>query len=495
MTFNIIGKTIIDPNGKEFIPRGFNIAGYNYTYTAQRQGTAYINGVARVIGPYPQDAIPYLQAWGVNTVRLHGDIFNPTSRGGDFRADKMAAVDEAVQAITGAGMVCILEYAHWINNQAAGGILTNNSFPTLQQVIDKGVEFANLYKNNPYVWLEPVNEPVGTITPSSSQLDAWVYMYQKFIKAIRDAGCNNIIVCNGIAWGQEGSNWNADPVITSRSAILSRGRQLLSFRDPDNSNTPIVDYKNILFGFHMYEQWGNDANGFTQEGYNNKFRDYVDRVHALDLSLFVGEFGAFNANNQTEKATQAFYTVSKEKRVGGLYWDWHGNRSSNEGLCNLQVIYNSTLGDRNIWGGYLITPTNGTKPTNLRSNPVKYNGNDFWEWNKYWTNTLALSGFTIGGSNYFGKIHTTIGFSRTFSPSTVQKISTALSNLYIPSDTASTGTTDSYSLREDSSYLLREDGSLIIRGNAPIYITLLRENGDLILREDSSLLLRQDDDN
>lgn len=441
--FNIVGKRIFAPDGSEFIPRGFNFLGYRYGKANQRAGTAWINGQPRVIGPYIEDSMVYAEAWGVNTIRVCCNPLN-TTLGGDTRAESIA---NAVEEITSRGIVCMLEYCHHVNGQAAGYILSSTTNPSLQQVADLGAEYAELYKDNPYVWLEPINEP-GSMNPAS-QLDSWARMYQVLIKAIRDTGNTNPIVCNGLFFGQEGVSYNANPVPTGSSAILSRGRNLLSFRDPNNPYAPIANYSNILFGIHVYETWGLDTDPYTQEQYTEKLRNYITRVHELDLAIFLGEFGSDNNLNPTEKATQASYTVSKEKRIGALYWDYHGDTGAGRGLTPTYVIDN-----KNIQGGYTITPLDGTKPTNLRpSNGGRHNGEDFWNWLRYWDNTLYKSTLKIGGANYFGKIHTVLGLSKALSDATIRKLSDFIYKIEIPSDSSPYPIAEYFVLREDDGYL------------------------------------------
>jgi Cellulase (glycosyl hydrolase family 5) len=495
-TFSIVGKRIYDPDGSEFIPRGFNLAGWGYVHWAQLWGNVYIDGSLRVISGLPRDAIPYLKAWGINTIRLHCDIFTAVTRGGDFATPMMTRIDDAVQNLTDEGIVCILEYSHFINGKPAGGMLTNATNPTLDQVISKGVEFANLYKDNPYVWLEPMNEPGTGQAPTTTLLDQWVYTYQKYIKAVRDTGANNIILCNGLSWGQDGSSWDTSPVVTGRSAILSRGSQLLSFRDPDNNFASAVNYSNILFGFHAYEQWGHDDLPFTQEQWTQKMRNYVARVQDLGLALIIGEFGNWN-NYHTEFATQATYTISKEKRIGALYWDYYGRGikpTGGGGLCFRQTMYNTSLGyDVGLEAGYFINKLDGTKPTNLYSSPYKYNGNDLWEWLRYWDDSLYKSNLIIGGTNYFGKIHTVLGLSKALPATSIRKLSDFIYNIQLPSDSSPYPINEYLVLREDEDYLLREDGTYILTEDSEIlYSSLLREDGDFILREDDTYLLRED---
>ena len=96
----------------------------------------------------------------------------------------------------------------------------------------------------------------------------WLEPHESVIRAIRqDIGAQNMIVCMGYGSGYDDGNMGAMDVIENQSAILTYG--------PDLAKR----YTNIVFAFTALETWS--------PGGANKLNDYLDRVQARRLPIFV----------------------------------------------------------------------------------------------------------------------------------------------------------------------------------------------------------------
>jgi hypothetical protein len=175
-----------------------------------------------------------------------------------------------------------------------------------------------------------MNEPGGS-TNSAQYYDKWVSLHRSLISIIRAQGASNVIVIDGMWYGQDaGNTFDSDNILDSESAILSRGPEILS----GNSN--------IVFSVHAYAQWG---------GAESRLANFIDRVKAKGMALLIGEAGAETGSTTLWKAgARHGFTVSRQKNVGVLAWHWQPGD-------NFDL---TTGGDG--WGKSVNSETN---PTNL----------------------------------------------------------------------------------------------------------------------------------
>jgi uncharacterized protein YjdB len=293
--FTVVGSKIYDPCGNEFYPVGANLNGPNWVWPGTCEG----------------GALNFKNVWNFNTVRLNMAYYDilrgwPTFPQGQMitSAQNQATLDRIIDEYTSLGIVVQLELHDWT------GTYPNSS--DVQKICDQFRFWANRYKDNPWVWFNPINEPGGHQDNPVNPL--YRDVHREFVKAIRDdAGANNMIVIDGAAYGQDvGGTYNANLVEEQRSGILSYGQSIKSFGGKT--------YENVIFAFHVYGQWGfgTDAQRAT------KMIDYIDRVHAKGLHLHVGELGWYS-NNQTDPealGTRTAYQVCPGKDVGVIAW--HG---------------------------------------------------------------------------------------------------------------------------------------------------------------------------
>ncbi len=204
-------------------------------------------------------------------------------------------IDKIVKEYTSRKVVVQLEAHDFTGKYPLPG-----SNPSLNDLINWHVKYAQKYKSNPYVWFNIMNEP------GSGRLDSnWKTVNEAVVKAIRGTGARNIIVCDGHGFASE--LWNSgDGLVTEKdSAILAYGQYLTKA------------YANLVFSVHMYS-W---------TGKTSKFDDFVKKVQGKSLAIMVGEFGTQMQKNGLDDTFQSVRTtlkVCKNRKVGWLQWAWDG---------------------------------------------------------------------------------------------------------------------------------------------------------------------------
>lgn len=313
-SFRVQGSAIYGPDNQEFIIKGTNIQG---------PGWCWSRDVA-------QDADLIARTWQFNTVRVNSTVKNGCSTS---NTDSIL-----VDAFTSRGIVVIFEAHDWTGTLPTGADLT--------LLKNWHTRLATKYKTNPYVWFNVMNEP-GDCTPIAQT--SWYAVHREVIQAIRNTGANNVVVCDGNTWGTEDGCSGADTVSTRMSAVLTYGRQLTT------------EFANVVFSYHIYCGW--NAGGVAKMG------NYLDRVRAKNLAIFVGEFGyAPGPQCVSQPATEAMYELVVPRRIGRAVWHWYGGD-----------VNQLTVAD-NPAGGWRINSTTA-KPTNLT-----------WLGNRVWDDTHAANG-------------------------------------------------------------------------------------------------------
>lgn len=271
--FRTVGTKIIDPNGVEFVADGVNMGTWNKT-------TQFDDIV---------------HCWGFNSIRIHtfllGSYGKPNPKEDDY-----AELSEIVDKFTAAHIVVIFDANDRIGSYYADG----PEFDTLTQF---WTDMATRFKTNPYVWFDLHNEPDKLV----GDFERWTSYHQRLIRLVRDTvGANNIVLVEGTSWGQDAGDYGKNLISPAKSAILTRGDDLRSFGGKT--------YANIVFSFHVYEQWNASA---------ERIADYVDRVHAKGFPLVVGEYGSFN-NESTLAASNNLFEIARGRKLGRLVWAWDG---------------------------------------------------------------------------------------------------------------------------------------------------------------------------
>lgn len=333
--FEVRQTKIISPEGKEFIPIGANINGWNFMgWDAEDPG-----GAAKLVNTIADD-------WKFNTVRAIVGLKEQRWKGepmsewqwATHRELALESLDKIVAAFTAKNIVVMVNAHDWTCRypQASDLSLLDDFWETI----------AERYKKNPYVWFNIMNEP-GYVPQRGGLSPEWVEVHQRMIKLIRDrVGAKNAIVVDGASCGQD-STWGSQIVEEKSSAILSSGDKLKFF---DGKK-----YENIIFSFHVYDLW---ASNYQKA--DEKFTSFINRVHKKGHALLIGEVGTNGEDDINRfQAPGLVYRNALPNGVGMLAW--HFQPGDNFGLVS--------TGKR--WGSEIDSKTN---PTNLSKGFGEY----FW---------------------------------------------------------------------------------------------------------------------
>lgn len=306
---------IYGPDGNEFVPVGANLG---TTLCFDWAGTANGHAAAAV-------------SWGWNCIRLNvmGTDFLGTNYLAMFPglAAFLTYLDGVITQYTSLGIVVILE-AH-DNPKYAGKV---------QSVIEADmVTFwaaaAAKWKNNAYVWFNPINEPAY----SNAE---WVALHRRLCWAVRWSGASAPLVVDAPVSGQDGgSAYNVS---------------YLYGYDPAMAPALEAEFGNVILASHPYG-WFYDTPA--------ELTAYVGNVRAAGLTPLFGEFGyTYNGTStagtytQNYDAAQAVFSVAPALGVGALWWhgthaDYYTLTANNTGFWNADptVPTNTSDGGMNLW--------------------------------------------------------------------------------------------------------------------------------------------------
>lgn len=279
--FRVTGADITDPDGKPFTPRGINLTGAD-SYVWDPAWSAH--GRAG----WWQDT------WGLNAIRVVycADCHESHPPGSQHYGDLDALIGE----YTARRMVVIID-----NHEGRLGDPNGKTPAEIQAAIDLFVPLARKWRDNPYVWFEPFNEPLeeGWQTPASHR---WVEFTRPVVEAIRRE-CPNVVVVCASHYGQDRAS--TGEVVPAESSVLTFGPELAALG-------------NVVFDVHVYSRWGDGAATDAQ------LADYFARVRAAGLAVLVGETGGYDAAFRgavagDDTGTQRLYRVAP-RGVGIFPW-------------------------------------------------------------------------------------------------------------------------------------------------------------------------------
>jgi hypothetical protein len=283
--FGIQGTSIKAPDGSTFVPVGANMDGQDVWWNAPTAGTCPTQGGS---------CLRYVQAWGWNTLRLSsclpgGCPASLTGCGASCDYFPAPALDNIINTYTRAHIVTMVELHDYTNpNYSSSPDQDVSADPTTDpRVMNFWVNMAQKYKNDPYVWFNILNEPLGLPASTQPQRTAdYFHVYEPYVKAIRAQGADNIIVLDGCCSAQDSESFSCP---NSNYKTYS-----------DNINVaPAMEakYGNILPSVHVYNEWGASGSPCSQTTLETAFVGYMTAVHNAGVPLIVGEGGDKNHCN------------------------------------------------------------------------------------------------------------------------------------------------------------------------------------------------------
>lgn len=235
--FSVVGRDIIGPDGRKFVPVGANGGVWDSPNGFSSLGT---------MAGHVADA----KAWGWNCVRLNAPVLG----GSDTMVQLVAQTTARVAEYTAAGIVCIVEY-HGAQDAAW-------SAPAHQATRDFWTALLPSVKTNPLVWINPCNEPWQGAAALNGYA-TWCADTYTWMRARTD----QVLVLDFPSWGQ-GDNVG----------------------DVDAMKATAVGRKDVVFAWHHYGAAGTAWNATTATP--AQFDTYADTLVAAGLPVIVGEFGS-----------------------------------------------------------------------------------------------------------------------------------------------------------------------------------------------------------
>jgi hypothetical protein len=265
--FYVVGSDIVAPDGMRFYPIGANVGtSGNFDW----RGTA---------AGHVEDAL----AWGWNTIRLTvycSSAYPFTIRKTSGYQALLAAVDGIVTEYTAKHIVVILECQDALVDQ-------NETDQFWHDV-------ALRYRDNAYVWFNPMNEPTW------NDNDAWLALQEHYLRLVRSTGAENVFVAD-VQNGGNDAGWDG----AKRVYDARMGRAL------DDGECNVV--------FSQHEYGGIDDNIGAAS--------YWERVHDAHLAMIVGEFGysidgtsTAGSYAQNLNGANAVFANAPAEGVGVLWW-------------------------------------------------------------------------------------------------------------------------------------------------------------------------------
>lgn len=276
--------------------------------------------------------ITRIAAAGFDHVRLPVDyqVFF-SDEGALFHIQRMASLEWAVETITAAGLILILDLHECPGHDFDDGVRNEQSFFIDERKRDAAknvwTQFCELFASNPLVYLEILNEPVA---PDHY---AWNTVKQEMADHIRVHAPNSTLVV--------GSNWWNSPAAFEQLQPLDDSNVLYSFHF----------YSPLLFT-HQKAPWVQDPNILATREYPGDYRldggpledsrlDAEKGVWNKDritkciepvlkfrdkykLPVACNEFGVFH---QAPRESQLrwisdFLSILKEFGIGYTYWNY-----------------------------------------------------------------------------------------------------------------------------------------------------------------------------
>ncbi len=295
--FYVVGKDIIGPDGKPFFPYGGNLAASikRANGTLERPWTFDFGGTAN---GHSDAAL----AWGWTAVRINFVCYYEDQP--DFvSADDLARSVAAIADEYTAKKIVVMPECHDDTGQTLP--LDDVHMQAADAFWDRVIA---AHKDNPYVWINPLNELTSDAT-DAGQVAYWQQIAQHYLEKRNAAGAENVLVMDIPGYAQ-GANVVADTDLGSALA---------------------EQQCNLIFSWHAYG--GAGATDTAQ------YETWYQRMQARGIALLIGEYGyaidgtpTYPAITWQDSVDAADLVLSLGKRYGVGSLVWHGTGGSGTSL-------------------------------------------------------------------------------------------------------------------------------------------------------------------
>jgi hypothetical protein len=291
--FHVVGNRIIGPGGGDWIARGVNLGGLEWSPNGY--DLAYWN-------------FKRMKDWGVNFVRVAlSDVFWLKSMC-SYNKNYAAKVDQIVQWGKQLKMLILLDDHHGTAGQTCGTGKWHNimRLPDIHNLAFVKA-LATRYKNEPYVAIDLYNEPhdiPDSFWRDGGLLDGYRGLgMQQMVDGVRSTGYTGLVVATGNGWGND-----------LRMVI-------------DN---PLSNDKNLVYGAHTYPYWC-DGKIVLNEPYWCRGKQFPPQLEsqipqaAAKRAVIMAEFGTYRP---IAGEVAAPIRWAEEHRIGWAAWLWCNGKAT-----------------------------------------------------------------------------------------------------------------------------------------------------------------------
>ncbi len=285
---------ILDPDGRQFIPVGVNVSGPDFFWNE-----TVLGGADDARDNWRMTAVRVgcgFRDWGAVS-GAQGHLFFTNND-----------LDRIVDEYTRAGIVVILaQFNKGLGaspNDSTGGLLSTRSGSAPDgtgrsvedATTDWWIEVARRYRDNPRVWINPINEP-------QRDIDGLAAQYTRMLTRIRAVAPLTPVVLDAANFANDIPN-DADigdgPIREVDSFVLRHGGSLVEqFGEPRG-------FGPVIFSIHVYSRWPRDYTTnerISDEKLAARMRAYVAETRSKGLAILVGETGVEDFAKEYDSAS------------------------------------------------------------------------------------------------------------------------------------------------------------------------------------------------
>lgn len=307
-------------------------AGWNLGNTLDSNGdwiTAYSDGTPKdfeTAWGNPQttkNMIDSVKEAGFNAIRVPVTWSQHIDDDNGYKIDSewMERVKETVDYVVDNDMYCILNVHHDVGGESWLKASEKNITENKEKFISLWTQIANEFADyNDYLIFEGFNEILDEdnnwVYPGKTAGDAVNQLNQIFVDTVRKTGGNNserCIIVNTYAAGTGGAQLDdfVVPVDTAQNAIIVE----VHYYSPASYCTEITEENN------QQSVWTENGGKSSIDG---TLYNLYDHFTSNGIPVIIGEFGAANKNNESDRAEWAGYIVENASKYGIKCFWWDG---------------------------------------------------------------------------------------------------------------------------------------------------------------------------